>query len=167
MHQDFDYYLLAGFRLAPAASHDNHMANWGTGHSSRTVVFAEALTEATLLDAVERRAVYASEDENLAMRFYANGYVAMGGETGTTEDAVPATVTLADPDYAGDYTVRVYGGLIGGDAVRVVSELDAPAGTTELSLPTEGPGSYFFYLEVLEAGPNRMAWSAPIWIDRY
>ncbi len=167
VHRDFDYYLLQGFRLAPAASHDNHMANWGTGHSTRTVVFAETLTEETLLDAIDKRAVYASEDQNLAMRFYANGHVAMGGETGTTENAVPATVTLSDPDYQGDYVVRVYRGLVGGDAVSMVSEQNAAPGTMDLSLPTDAPGSYFFYLEVLEPGPNRMAWSAPIWVDRY
>jgi phosphatidylserine/phosphatidylglycerophosphate/cardiolipin synthase-like enzyme len=167
VHRDFDYYLLHGFHLAPTASHDNHEANWGTGHSSRTVLFAEALSEDALLSAIDARAVYASEDENLTMRFYANGYVPMGGETGTTEDAVPASLTLTDQDYAGELTVRVYRGMIGGDEVRVVSETTVAAGTTSLSLPTDAPGSWFFYVEVHEPSVDRMAWSAPIWIERY
>jgi len=167
VHTDFDYYLLHGFRLAPTASHDNHQANWGTGHSSRTVVFAESLNEATLLDAIDARAVYASEDENLVMRFYANGHVPMGGETGTTADSVSATLSLDDQDYAGDFVVRVYGGQIGGDEVRVVSETTVAAGMIDLSLPTATPGSHFFYVEVHEPSAERMAWTAPIWIDRY
>ncbi len=167
VHRDWDYYLLHGFHLAPAASHDNHMANWGTGHSTRTVVFAEELTEDALMSAIDARAVYASEDQNLAMRFYAEGYVRMGGQTGTTEDAVQASLTLSDPDYEGDFVVRVYRGLIGGDEVRMVSEVNAPAGATALSLPTDAPGAWFFYVEVYEPSADRMAWTAPIWIDRY
>src|SRR5690606_32278133 len=49
VHTDWDYYLLQGFRLAPAATHDNHMANWGTGHTSRTGLLAEGLDEQRLL----------------------------------------------------------------------------------------------------------------------
>src|SRR5690606_11598330 len=60
VHSDWDYYLLNGFKTAPTAPHDNHYANWGTGHSTRTAIIAEALTEASLLEAIDQRAVYAS-----------------------------------------------------------------------------------------------------------
>jgi hypothetical protein len=36
--------------------------------------------------------------------------------------------------------------------------------TLSVELPTTG--AHFVYLEILEPGPNRMAWSAPIWITR-
>src|SRR5690606_30067880 len=103
VHSDWDHYLLAGFELAPTAPHDNHLANWGTGHTSRTAIVAPALSENDLLDAIEQRAVYASEDENLELRVYAGGRVPMGSRLATTDASVPVTITLGDPDYAGAY----------------------------------------------------------------
>ena len=44
VHSDWDYYLLNGFETAPTAPHDNHFANWGTGHSTRTAIVADKLT---------------------------------------------------------------------------------------------------------------------------
>ena len=72
VHSDWDYYLLHGFKTAPTAPHDNHFANWGTGHSTRTAIIAEKLTEDSLLEAIDQRAAYASEDEELQVRVYAN-----------------------------------------------------------------------------------------------
>lgn len=167
VHSDWDWYLLRGFRLAPTASHDNHLANWGTGHSSRTAVIASELTEDGILGAVELRRVYASEDENLELRFHAGGRVAMGGELGTVEDRVPATVTVTDPDEAGPFTIRLWAGRVGGESVEVVAERTASAGSPiELDLEVGSPGTHFFYVEVHAPGADRMAWSAPIWVDR-
>jgi phosphatidylserine/phosphatidylglycerophosphate/cardiolipin synthase-like enzyme len=168
VHTDWDWFLLRGFRIAPAASHDNHLANWGSGHSSRTGVFTQALGEEALLAAIDQRQAYASEDENLELRFYADGRVPMGGEMGTTGDVVRATVSVSDPDDAGPYVVRVWAGRIGGDSVEPIAERSAAAGATvELELPVAGAGTHFFYVEVHAPAADRMAWSAPIWVERY
>lgn len=165
VHSDFDYYLSRGFRIAPVASHDNHYANWGTGHTSRTGVIAEALDERSLMDALRDRAVFASEDEDLELGFYVDGRVPMGGETATTTDRLGASVRLSDPTYAGDYEVRVYQGVVGGQAPVVSQTLTVPAGWTAFDVALAG-GTTFVYLEILEVGADRMAWSAPIWIER-
>jgi len=167
VHSDWDYYLLRGFRLAPVASHDNHMANWGTGHTSRTVLHAEALDEARLLTALEQREVYASEDENLALRIYAERRVFMGGSTATPKDRVSAQIHLSDPDYDGDYGIRVHLGRVGGAEV-VVGEALTVSGErwVEVEVPLEDKGAHFFYVSVHELGADRMAWSAPIWVER-
>lgn len=168
VHDDWDYYLLSGWKLAPAAPHDNHFANWGTGHSSRTAITAERLTEGALLEAVAMRSVYASEDENLALRFYADGRVPMGGELGTRNATIPLELSITDPDHTdATYTVRVFRGTVGGAAVQQVAELAVADGewrTLDLALPATG--DHFAYLEVLAPNANRMAWSAPIWIAR-
>jgi hypothetical protein len=166
VHSDWDYYLLRGFRIAPIASHDNHFANWGTGHSSRTGVVAETLSDAELARGLFQRRVFASEDENLELRFYADGRVPMGDELRTLQTSVPARVLLHDPDHAGDLTVRVRRGRIGGSATEIVHELTTGHGWLELQLPVGDPGVWFFYLEVHEPGVDRMAWSAPIWVER-
>src|SRR5205085_8754000 len=105
VHSDWDYYLLHGFRLAPTAPHDNHFANWGTGHSSRTGVIATALTEAALLDAIDARAVFASEDEELQLRMYADGRVPMGAKLVTRGATAKLDVFLADANYTGNFDV--------------------------------------------------------------
>jgi hypothetical protein len=171
VHSDWDYYLLRGFQMAPTAPHDNHMANWGTGHSSRTALFVDGgapLTEAALLEAIEERAVYASEDENLVVRFYAAGRVPMGGRLRTIADQVTLELSLTDPDYAGPYTVTVYRGTVGGASVEPVARLEGndASGWRALDVDAPGPGLHFFYLEVAEPDVDRMAWSAPIWVER-
>ena len=167
VHSDWDYYLLRGFRMAPAASHDSHYANWGAGHSSRTVVFADGLSEEALLDAVDRRELYASEDQNLELRYYAAGRVPMGGSLATVEPEVDATVGVTDPDYAGPFVVTVFRGRIGAEAVETVAtHQTGGAGVVPLRLPVPERGEYFFYVRVHEPAPDRMAWSSPIWVER-
>lgn len=58
-------FLALGFKLAPTADQDNHQKNWGTATPARTAVVASELTKASLLDALRRRHVYATEDKNL------------------------------------------------------------------------------------------------------
>ncbi len=164
---DWDYYLLHGFRTAPTAPHDNHFANWGTGHSSRTAIIAPALTENALLDAIDARAVYASEDEELQLRLYADGRIPMGSKLVTRGTTARLEVFLVDPNYTGSFDVAVLGGTIGGDAVTEVRRQTIPSGTwTTITVDLPTTGERFFYLEVKEPSPDRMAWSAPIWIER-
>jgi HKD family nuclease len=163
---DWEYYLSRGFLLAPAASHDNHFANWGTGHSSRTGVIARALTARDLLDGIDQRQVFASEDQDLEVRFYVDQRVAMGGRAATTASELPARVHLSDPDFAGPYEVRVRRGRRGDAGFETVATVTAAAGWTDLSLPLPAAGEWIVYLEIVEPGPDRQAWTAPVWIER-
>jgi hypothetical protein len=113
------------------------------------------------------RAVMASEDEDLDVRFYAGGRVFMGGETKTLDASVPAMVRATDPDFAGPFVVRVYRGKVGGSAVEAVFEQSLSAGAfhpIDLAMPEAG--TWFFYVEIHELSKDRMAWTAPIWIER-
>ncbi len=167
VHGDWDYYLLHGFRTAPTAPHDNHYANWGTGHSTRTGVIAEALTEASLLEAIDQRMVYASEDEELTMRVYADKRVPMGGTLVTHGTTATLDVLLSDADYTGTFDVAVYIGTIGGGAVSELTRVSVASGAwTPITIQLPALGAHFVYLEVKEPSPDRMAWSAPIWVTR-
>jgi phosphatidylserine/phosphatidylglycerophosphate/cardiolipin synthase-like enzyme len=166
VHADWEYYLLNGFRIAPTANHDNHYANWGTGHSSRTAAISHELTEASILDAIDDRLVYASEDENLEVRLYADGRILMGGTLGTGADQARIDLFVVDPDYSGFFEVRLFMGTVGGEVVNQVAALQVEGGVwdaVDVQLP--GPGRHFVYLEVLEVDVDRMAWTAPIWIE--
>ena len=166
IHTDYDYYLLQGFRIAPAASHDNHYANWGTGHSSRTAIIAPALDKRSLLRGIDARAVYASEDQNLSLSLYAEDRVPMGGSLQTISGAITASISLNDPDYDGEYEIKIYRGKIGQSETEVIDTLTSSGQENTFSVTLPGAGEYFFYAEVLESGVNRAAWTAPIWVER-
>jgi hypothetical protein len=167
VHSDWDYYLLHGFKTAPTAPHDNHFANWGTGHSTRTAIIAEKLTEDSLLEAIDQRAAYASEDEELQVRVYANKRIPMGRSLTTHDATIQLDVQLADADYTGSFEVVVYGGAIGGSAVTEVKRQTITSGTWQsINVDVPSLGQQFFYLEIKEPSPDRMAWSAPIWVER-
>ncbi len=166
VHTDFDYFLTRGFRIAPVASHDNHLANWGTGHTSRTVAIADGLRERAFLDAVEFRQIYASEDQNLSVQLYAEGRDPMGSVHRTRSDSVSATLWLDDPDYTGTYTIRVFQGKVGEDGVVARQELpEVSPGTTDLSFSVPEAAMHFVYLEIYQTETDRMTWTSPLWID--
>jgi hypothetical protein len=164
---DWNYYLLNGFKMAPTAPHDNHYANWGTGHSTRTGVVAAKLSEDSLLEAIDQRMVFASEDEELELRLYADKRVPMGATLITHSATTALDVFLSDADYTGSYEVVVYTGMIGGDAVKEVARTTVAGGAWQsITVDTSAVGEQFFYLQVKEPSPDRMAWSAPIWVNR-
>lgn len=164
---DWMYYLSHGFELAPAASHDNHAANWGAGHTSRTAVIAPSLTEEDLLGALKVRAAYASEDENLEVRVYAEGRIRAGQRLTTVDDDVTLDVRLSDPDFDGPFAVTVLLGTVGRSEVTPVVDTQLAADTWQgVSVNLPGSGDHFLVVSVHEATPDRMAWSAPVFVTK-
>ncbi|MBL4686665.1 MAG: hypothetical protein JKY37_18860 [Nannocystaceae bacterium] len=166
-HSDWDYYLRNGWQLAPIASHDNHAANWGAGHSSRTAVIAEQLDHASIIAALGDRAVFASEDEDLEIRLYADDRIRAGQTMETLSNSLELRVLLADPTFDGEFDVTVFFGTVGKSSVQAVTTRTIPGGqwqTIDVALPETG--KHFVYLEIHEAEPNRMAWTAPIFVTK-
>ena len=58
-----------------------------------------------------------------------------------------------------------YTGAVGGDAVREVARTSVTGGAWQTITVDAAMGEQFFYLEVKEPSPDRMAWSAPIWVN--
>lgn len=165
VHDNFDYYLSHGFRIAPVANHDNHYANWGAGHTTRTGVIARSLSKKSLLDALDRRAVFASEDPNLSLRFYVDDRVPMGAETTTTASSVHLSALITDPDYNGPYEVRVFKGALGEAVTETHATTMTSDGWLELDVPVASGATHVLYLEVYELDVDRTAWTAPIWVE--
>ena len=88
----------------------------------------------------------------------------MGEEMTTLASRVPVRVELADPDYDGAYEIRVWAGRLGGP-IETLDVRSAQNGRLDFELPLV-VGTQVVYLEVLQVGANRMAWTAPIWIER-
>jgi hypothetical protein len=101
-------------------------------------------------------------------RIYVDDRIAMGYETATRARQVKVSLHLSDPDYLGPYEVRVFRGTVGGTAVQeAMATTAAGDGWIELSLELAGAAgdAEFVYAEVVETDTDRMAWSAPIWIE--
>ena len=127
---------------------------------------AESLGGDALLDALRRRAVYASEDEDLALRLYADDRIPMGGAMRTRSGSVKLSLQVSDPGATG-HDVRVFLGQVGGASVDVAATVrTTPDAWHEIEVPLDAPGTWFLYLEVHEPRADRMAWSAPIWVER-
>lgn len=143
------------------------MANWGTGNTSRTAVLAPKLDEASLLHALDHGAAYASENENFEARMYVGDRVRSGQSMRTVEDEVELQIYLYDPDFAGRFDVAVWMGTVGGESVEVAQRVEVLADEwTEIALELPGQDERFVYPKALEPEPNRMAWTAPVWIER-
>jgi hypothetical protein len=166
---DWEYYLLRGFHLAPIASHDNHYANWGLGHTTRTAIQTQGEpTPTTILDALRRRAAYATEDPDLEVHAHVEGWVPTGSRLVTTKPTVTVSVRAReadDPD--AHYRVLVRRGTVGDSAVVMILESDLEADRwLDLEIPIPAVGVHFITLRVHDIDDDTMAWTAPIRIER-
>jgi hypothetical protein len=101
--RDWIFYLAMGFKLAPTANQDNHHMNFGSSTASRTGVLASDLREASVLDALDRRRTFASEDVNAKVLVQAlddSGapIATMGDSIATHGNGVRIRVAYEDPD---------------------------------------------------------------------
>lgn len=153
-HPDtYEYYdraLSKGWHVAPS----NNRAD----QNGRTVVYANALTEADIYDALRNYRVYATEDADLSIYYSMEGHFMgsrlKGWQLGDTADIL---VTLNDPtDVIG--TVEV----IGGNGVSLSREtVDSQWATVQFSLK---PDQKYYYLRITQPDGD-VAVTAPIWVE--
>lgn len=158
---DCRHYIKAldlGWHVAPTCNQTTHSADWeDTG--ARTVVCAEALTEAALYEAMEDHRVYATEDADLEILYSMNGHF-MGSQLYLRDigDSAELSVTLSDVTDTAVGTVEV---VTGGGEVLQSKYLFDPAGTLAFSL---SPEPDYYFLRITQPDGD-MALTAPIWIS--
>ena len=169
--KDYWFYLNEGFRLAPTANQDNHFFTWGTITRARTAVLADHLTKADILHALKARHVYATEDQNLQVRFTINNQQ-MGDVIRTPQPLdLSINVEIVDPDEPNaTYTLELYRDEVGGDVIQDPidqKELEGD-GTVNFDGQRYESGTIFFFIKVSQrgtGGQEEFAWTAPIWIE--
>lgn len=169
--KDYWFYLNEGFRVAPTANQDNHFRNWGSITTARTAVLAERLTKANILQALKARRVYATEDQNLQIRFSINGQPM--GSIIRTRDPLDLTidVEISDPDEPNArYQVELYRDEIGGEMIDdSIDEAELEGdGVVSFSGQRFESGKSFLFIKVAQVGSNgreEFAWTAPIWVE--
>ena len=156
----YDYYTRAldkGWHLSPTNNQDNHLGNWGDSNTARTVVLADSLTRDSIYDAMRNMRTYATEDNDLRIKYTLNGEV-MGTVMDQKPGAVDIKVDLEDPDNEALGKVSVIS-----DGGRVVASktLATSKDTVEFNLP---PDYAYYYIRVDEADKD-IAVTAPVWIS--
>jgi hypothetical protein len=168
--KDFWFYLNRGFHVAPTANQDNHFFTWGTITRARTAVLADRLTTADLLRAMKARRVYATEDENLQIRFRVNGQL-MGAIVHTPQPMdLTIEVEISDPDEPdAQYKVELFGGEIGGSMIDDPVDDSILEGNGKVTFAQHyDSGKRFFFIKVTQTGNDEkddFAWTAPVWIE--
>ena len=154
----YEYYTRAldkGWHVAPTNNQDNHKGNWGDSNTARSVVLASGLTEAGIYDAIRNYRVYATEDNDLSIRYALNGN-AMGSIL-SKQDAVEITAQISDPTDTADMKVEV---IVNGGLVLDSQTLTDGKGTVTFTFDSNDYS--YYYLRVTQADQN-IAVTAPVW----
>ena len=154
----YEYYTRAldkGWHVAPTNNQDNHKGNWGDSNTARSVVLASDLTEKGIYDAIRNYRVYATEDNDLSIRYDLNGN-AMGSIL-SKQDAVEITAQISDPTDTADMKVEVIvnGGL-------VLDSQTLTDGKDTVTFTFDSNDYSYYYLRVTQADQN-IAVTAPVW----
>jgi hypothetical protein len=152
--------LEAGFHVAFSSDQDNHCANWGASYTNRTGVLipnGTALTQASFIDALKARRVFATMDKGSQLVLTANGR--MMGERFANSGPLALVAHFASAAGKSVASVVMFEGVPGRNGA--VSALSATATTTIVP----APGEHFYYARVTQDDGN-MLWSAPIWVTQ-
>ena len=154
----YEYYTRAldkGWHVAPTNNQDNHKGNWGDSNTARSVVLASDLTEEGIYDAIRNYRVYATEDNDLSIRYALNGN-AMGSIL-SKQDAVEITAQIIDPTDTADMKVEV---IVNGGLVIGTQTVTGGSGTVTFHFDSNEYS--YYYLRITQADQN-IAVTAPVW----
>lgn len=165
-------YLSLGFHVAPIADQDNHYRTWGDATTARSAVIAPALTKQNILDGIDKRHVYATEDKNLRVVVRVNGsLIGERVQAPQVDSALDIQFSLRDDDEpSAGYAVEVFSGVIGSGNAVVVEKLEIEGDTTDGGIDSvkyEGGQQYVFFkiTQLNEDGDRDRAWTAPVWFE--
>ncbi len=152
--------LEAGFHVAFSTNQDNHCANWGSAYTNRTGVLiphGAPLSQASFIDALKARRVFATMDKGSQLVLTANGR--MMGERFTNNGALHLVAHFASTSGKQVASVAIMEGVPGRGGV--VTQLSDKANVNF----TPAVGAHFYYAKVTQADGN-ILWSAPVWVTQ-
>ncbi|MDP2209520.1 MAG: CehA/McbA family metallohydrolase [Bacteroidota bacterium] len=154
--------LKLGYHVAPSSDQDNHYTNFGMSNQQRTVVVAPSLTKSEILNALRNRRVYASEDNNIQVRFEVGTNLLGDIFSAAPPFGIKVKVSDATPgDVVSKIEIRY--GVPGSGAVPTV--LATVSGRDSLVTTVTQPlgSTYYYYVYVQQVDGHRV-WTAPMWI---
>ena len=152
--------LEAGYHVAFSSNQDNHCANWGASYTNRTGVLipnGTALTQASFIEALKARRVFATMDKNSQLVLTANGHP-MGSRI-TNSGPLRLIANYANTEGRTVASVAIIKGVPGRNGT--VSEAASAADATI----TPTPGEHFYYARITQ-DDGKILWTAPIWVTQ-
>ncbi len=152
--------LEAGYHVAFSTDQDNHCANWGASYTNRTGVLipnGTPLSNASFIDAIKARRVFATMDKGSQLVLTANGHIM--GERFANSGSLNLLANYASSAGKTATTVQMYEGVPGRNGT--VSLLSSTASTTI----TPAIGEHFYYAKLTQNDGN-ILWSAPVWVTQ-
>jgi hypothetical protein len=152
--------LEAGFHIAFSSNQDNHCANWGASYTNRTGILiptGTALTQASFVDALRARRVFATMDKTSQLVLTANGRIM--GERITNSGPLNLVANFANTSGKTVSSVAIFEGVPKRNGT--VTQLSSSASTTI----TPSLGEHFYYAKITQSD-GKILWSAPIWVTQ-
>lgn len=155
-----DKALEAGFHVAFSSNQDNHCANWGASYSNRSAILipkGTPLTQASLLDALKARRVFATMDKQSQLILRGNGHL-MGERF---DNSGPLTLSVAFGNRSGRKldAVTIFHGV-----PRRNGSVTPLSNAASVTLIPSG-GEHFYYARVTQ-DDGKVLWSAPLWVTQ-
>jgi hypothetical protein len=160
--------LEAGYHVAFTSDQDNHCANWGASYTNRTGILIPTgtpFTNASFIDAIKARRVYATMDKASQLILTSKGNAQTVGETHmmgeriTNYGSLSLTANYSNSNGKTASTVTFYEGVPGRNGTVTV------LGTGASQAITPSLGEHFYYAKVTQNDGNSL-WSAPIWVTQ-
>ena len=154
------YYQMAlnnGWHVSPTNNQDNHQWNWGTLDDKRTGIWAGSLSYYSIIDALQKRRTFSTEDKNASIRMEYNGHF-MGSFASTgTNSAI--RIMLSDGD--GEFWNEV--NVVGSNNNTIYSSsFSQSLVDTVLHLNTLGLTWIFIRAKQMDGD---YVWSAPVFLS--
>jgi hypothetical protein len=152
--------LEAGYHVAFSTNQDNHCANWGTAYTNRTGVLipnGTALSQASFIDALKARRVFATMDKSSQLVLTANGR--MMGERFTNSGPLNLVANFASTAGKQVASVAIMEGVPGRGGM--VTQMADEASVSF----TPSVGAHFYYAKLTQTDGN-VLWSAPVWVTQ-
>jgi hypothetical protein len=160
--------LEAGYHVAFTSDQDNHCANWGASYTNRTGILiptGTAFTNASFIEAIKARRVFATMDKASQLILTSKGNGATVGETHmmgeriTNYGSLSLTANYSNTNGKSASSVTFYEGVPGRNGTVTV------LGTGASQAFTPALGEHFYYAKVVQNDGN-ILWSAPIWVTQ-
>ena len=152
--------LEAGFHVAFSTNQDNHCANWGTAYTNRTGVLipnGTPLSQASFIDALKARRVFATMDKSSQLVLTANGRIM--GERFTNSGPLNLVANFASTAGKQVAAVAIMEGVPGRNGM--VTQMADEASVRF----TPSVGAHFYYAKLTQTDGN-VLWSAPVWVTQ-
>ncbi|ULO05488.1 choice-of-anchor I family protein [Paenibacillus sp. 19GGS1-52] len=159
--RSYEYYnnaLDKGWHLAPTNNQDNHKGLWGNANTARTAIVTDNFTKEGVYAALREMHVYATEDENLEIKYTANDEP-MGTSLASGIGELNINVDLLDPDSSdqiGQVSLITSGG-------KETNLQNFTTNSANYAVKINNPANGYYYIRVVEADGN-IAVTAPVWV---